>query len=223
MLRLVSFLTVLLVTTLFAVPTFAQADEASATSERTKKEAPKAATANPKNLGKSGVTANYTLRPTDLLRVEVFQEEDLKKEVRVTADGTVILPLIGQVKVGGMTLTAAQKLIQELYAKDYLVDPQVTVLIMQYAERRVHVHGQVNNPGWVLIPAEEEMTLSQAVAGAKGTTLRSNPRAIKLKRTLPNGESLTQEFDLEDILRDSTTKDIKVEDGDSIYVPERIF
>ena len=112
------------------------------------------------------VSFKYKLRPLDLLEIRVFQEPDLQKTVRVAADGTIDLPLIGRLEVKGLTIQESQEKIRALYDKDYIVNPQVSVFILEYSPQRVHVIGQVNRNGEVRFPPEERMTLSKAIADA---------------------------------------------------------
>jgi polysaccharide export outer membrane protein len=156
------------------------------------------------------------------MRVEVFQEEDLYKEVRVAADGTVVLPLIGRVEVAGLTVPEAQEKIRNLYDKDYLVDPQINLLVLEYSQRRVHVLGQVNEPGYVLIPPEEDMTLTQAITGARGMTLRADGSNVKVKRTT-DGQTRVYIINVNEILRNPDAKNVPLYDGDTVYVEERLF
>lgn len=167
----------------------------------------------------SRVPSNYRIQPKDVIRVEVFQEDELLREVRVNADGEISLPLIGNIRVGNMTVLDAQNLITELYEKDYLVDPQITLLILEYVERRVTVTGQVNQPGPVIIPPEEQMTFSQAIAAARGPNLRADLDNIILTRTMPDGKVRKFTLDWDEIVKDPR-KDIVLKDGDIIFVDE---
>lgn len=173
--------------------------------------------------GSGGVLSNYVIQPLDIFRVTVFQEPDLESEVRVSRDGTIVLPLIGTISVGGMTVVDVQEMITDLYNRDYLVNPHVSIMMLQYTERRVQVHGQVNTPGWVIIPPEEYMTLSQAISAAGGLTRLADGGDIRLKRSGEDGKSKVIRVNFNEILRDPDAKDIMVTDGDNIYVSERIF
>ena len=165
----------------------------------------------------------YALCPTDLIRVEVFQEPDLLKEVRVEGDGSIVLPLIGKVPVGGMTLSDAQDYIQYLYNKDYLVNPQVNLLILEYSERRVQVLGQVNRPGVVLIPPEEFLTITQAISGAGGFNRLGDESEVQIRRMGPDGKPQVLIINVKEILRNPKAKDIIVRDKDTIFVDEGIL
>lgn len=161
--------------------------------------------------------SNYTLRPSDVLRMEVFQEPDMTKEIRVSADGTVVLPLIGRLRIGGMSVAQSQELIAELYNKDFLVNPQVSLLVLSYKEQRVYVQGHVNRPGPVLIPPEEQLTLAKAVSNAGGATRMGDQGKVSLKR---DGVEKPYTINLGDILKDES-KDVVLRDGDLITIPER--
>ena len=168
------------------------------------------------------VPSNYVLRPKDVFRMEVFQEPDLEQEARVAADGTVTLPLIGNVTVGGMTVGDAQDLITELYNKDYLVNPHITLLVLVFTERRVEILGAINRPGPVSIPPEEELTLTKAISGASGHSRLANLKKVRLTRIDDSGKPRVVWINFEEISR-GKAKDIQLQDGDSIFIEERIF
>jgi polysaccharide export outer membrane protein len=169
------------------------------------------------------VSGNYVLRPSDRLAFTVFQEPDMAQEVQIQADGSISLPLIGKIKVGGMTLSDARDAIYELYNRDYLVNPQISLRVIEFSPRWVKVLGQVNDPGNIPIPPDRDMTLLEAIGGAKGFTRIANMRTVKLKRTNEDGETITLTIDAEEILNDEDVRDIPVYDGDSIFVEERRF
>ncbi len=167
--------------------------------------------------------STYVLQPIDIIRVEVYQEEDLKREVRIEADGTVMLPLIGRVTVGGMRVGDVQALITELYDRDYIVNPHVSISVLSYSEQRVQVLGQVNAPGFVLIPPEEGMTISQAISGARGFTRLANTSSVQVRRAKENGETEVYDVDVNRILRNPDAFDFPLQNKDIIFVRERIF
>ncbi len=171
-----------------------------------------------------GGSADYVLQPQDLLRVQVFQEEDINRlgEVSVSQEHTIALPLINTVDVKGKTVRQVEALIRELYSKGYLVNPQVQVIVLKYAERSVSVMGAVNNAGRVLFPGERALTLLEAIANAGGPSRLANMKKVTLTRRRANGESDAQEINAEE-LRTRGGKDIPLEKGDVIFVPEKIF
>ena len=92
-------------------------------------------------------TADYRIGPKDLLDISVFGLDELSKTVRVSEDGRISLPLVGEVEVEGITKAALEKKLSQLLEEKYLQDPQVTVFISEYQSKRVSVLGAVRNPG----------------------------------------------------------------------------
>jgi polysaccharide export outer membrane protein len=163
------------------------------------------------------------LKPSDIISVEVFQEENLNKDVRIEGDGTVALSLIGKVKIGGMTVAEAQSLITDLYNRDYLVDPQVSVLVVSFSPKVVHILGAVNSPGIVEIPPDRDLSLTEAIAGVRGVSRLGNPRSITIKRVDSSGQATQIEVNFNRIVTDPDVSDITLQEGDTIWVPERII
>jgi len=169
------------------------------------------------------VGENYILKPSDVISVEVYQEDDLNKSVRVEGDGSVALALIGKVKVAGMTVGEAQSLITDLYNRDYLVDPQISVLVVQFSPKVVHILGSVNSPGVVQIPPDRDLSLTEAIAGVRGVSRLGNPKKITIKRVDDDGRARQMEVNFSRIIQDPNSKDIILKEGDTIWVPERVI
>jgi polysaccharide export outer membrane protein len=161
---------------------------------------------------------NYRLVPNDLVRIDVFQEPDMQTEQRVAQDGTVSIALGGRVKISGLTLEDASKAIAEKLKGPYLVNPQVTISVVEYAPRRFSVLGQVNKPGAFEIPGEEILTLPTAIAMAEGNTRIGNLRQIQVTRT--RGDAV---YDIKVNLMTPQGRQFIVEKGDIIMVPESLF
>src|SRR5277367_2144872 len=90
---------------------------------------------------------NYILQPNDYLQVTVFQENDLTTSTRISPTGNIVMPLIGNVKVGGLKVVDADNLICKQLMDGYLTNPQVTITMISFAPRRYSVLGQVQKPG----------------------------------------------------------------------------
>jgi polysaccharide biosynthesis/export protein len=166
---------------------------------------------------------NYIIQPSDVLRFVVFQEPDLEQQFRVPQDGRYQFPLIGAVMLRGKTVKEAEDLIRELYDRDFLVNPQVNLLIMEYSQRRVNVLGAVNQPGTVVFPPEEEMTVLDAISRAGGFNRLSNRRSVQLSRTGADGRVTRFTINADEIMRGSASSAWKLERDDIIFVPERTF
>lgn len=173
---------------------------------------------------KSRVKADYVLQPEDQLRVFVFKQEDINKqgEVTISQEFSITLPLIGVLDLRGMTARQAEEKIRELYDKDYLVNPQVTVTVQKYAERFVTILGSVKKAGKVIFPSEGGMTLAEAIGGAEGHDRLASLKAVKLTRKNAAGDPTMETVDVSAILN-GAAEDIPLQHGDQIYIPERML
>lgn len=167
--------------------------------------------------------SDYVLQASDLLRVQVFQEDDLTREVRVSQEYTIVLPMIGSVDVRDKTLRQVEEIIHDRYDRDYLVNPQVNVIVLEYAKRTVNVMGSVNQPGSVLFPEEQEMTLLDAISRAGGFNRLADRKRVKLSRTLPDGRTESVEVNTDDLIKSGNTKTFVLQRDDVIFVPERVL
>ncbi len=177
--------------------------------------------------GEAGVAptdakSDYIVNALDLLRVQIFQEEDLTREVRVSQEYRIVLPLIGAIDVKGKTVRQLQETIRELYDADYLVNPQVNVFVIEYAQRSVNVLGSVNSPGVVLFPQEQGLTLLDAIARVGGFSRLADRRKVKLTR-IADGKISTFIINADEIIEGSAREAWPLMQDDVIFVPERIL
>ena len=163
----------------------------------------------------------YVLGPNDLVLVKVYRQEDLESRIRISADGTSTFPLLGTINLGGKTLEEATAHIRELLQKDYLVNPQVSLTILEYAKRRFTVLGQVQRPGSFEIPNEESVNLLEAIAMGGGFTRLANTSKITITRTA-GGKKATLVLDAK-TLTESSTSNLVILPDDTITVPQRIL
>ena len=164
----------------------------------------------------------YILAPSDVLQVKVYQEDDLETKLRIGKDGTTSFPLIGVIHIGGKTVDQASKIIRDRLAQNFLVNPQVTLTILEYSKRRFTVLGQVQKPGTYEIPGEESVTLLQAIAMAGGYTRLANKANVTVSRR-GNGKQIAYNLDAKSATNESDTKPFEIFPEDTITVPERIF
>lgn len=159
---------------------------------------------------------SYRLRARDFIRILVINEPDTQIERRINADGTVDIPFLKKlVPVAGLTLTQAQVELANQF-RLFFKKPQVTISIVQYAERRVYVSGYVGRPGPVSIPPEETLTLGRALSMAGGVLPRGNRSDVTIKRSR-DGSPLVISKDVRRI-DDGDEPDFVLEDEDQIYV-----
>jgi polysaccharide export outer membrane protein len=153
----------------------------------------------------------------DGVRVTVFQYPDLTTETRVSQSGTITFPLIGEVKIGGMTTTAAgSEIARQLKRGKYLLNPQVTVVMTELRSRQVSVLGQVNKPGrYALDETSAKLTDVLALAGGVNE-VGADIVHIVLNR---DGRTERMEVDLGAMVRNGDlSKNIDIRNGDTIYV-----
>ncbi|MFP4351258.1 MAG: polysaccharide biosynthesis/export family protein [Puniceicoccaceae bacterium] len=167
--------------------------------------------------------ANYRIKPSDVLFVEIFQQRDLQKEARVEADGTITLHLIGRVNVEGLTVSEAREKITEFYDRDYLVNPQIDLQVIHFNTEQVQVLGQVRTPGSVAIPPDDELTLLQAISRSGGFTRLARKGAVQIRRESEDGETKVFIINATDLISDPDSEGFILEDGDIVFVDERIL
>jgi protein involved in polysaccharide export with SLBB domain len=164
---------------------------------------------------------SYRLAPNDVIRIKVFQEDDLTTELRLAKDGTATFPLLGAINLGDKTVDEAASQIRDLLGKDFLVNPQVMVTVVEYSKRRFTVLGQVQKPGSYDIPSEESVSLLQAIAMAGGFTRLAVQGKVTVTRTMGGKKTLT--VDVKSAANDPGTKPFEILPDDTIIVAERVF
>lgn len=170
---------------------------------------------------------DYMLRSNDLISVTVFGEPDLNVQDRLSADGSVMLPLLGRVKVSGRTVTNAAETIRQLLAADYLVNPQVSIAVVDYSKDYFTILGQVQAPGQKILPPTDRLTFLQAVGMANGYTRLASLRAVLIERKIPGREEVIKVDGKTGRRigsgRNGSNEEIQIMPGDVITVEERLF
>lgn len=161
--------------------------------------------------------SDYRIGPADELEISVFQVDELSGMEKVNSRGHIRMPLLGPVKVAGLTREQAEDLIAELYSQQYLEDPQVNIDIIDYASRQVTVIGSVVDPG--VYPLKGQTTLLQALALAGGLDRLADEQDIVVFRSNANGEVIGYQVNLNEITA-GDKRDPEVIGNDRIVVPE---
>ena len=184
--------------------------------------APRATIAGEAELPLSLTQKTNVLKPNDVILVKVYQEDDLETRAAIDRDGLITLPLLGTVEVRNRTPEQATALIRELYAKDYLVNPRVSLTILEHAKLRFTVMGQVQRPGAFEFPADEHLNLLQGIAMAGGYTRMGSPSKVSLQR-MQNGQPTIYPLNADQMSKDKKAKPFEIMPDDIITVGERIF
>jgi protein involved in polysaccharide export with SLBB domain len=166
---------------------------------------------------------DYVLQPSDLIRVLIFQEPDLLREVRITQECTITLPLIGTIDLRDRTVRQAEEIIRSLYDRDYLVNPQVNLTVLEYTQRTVQVVGAVNQPGAVVFPPEQKMGLVEAIARAGGQSRLADLKRVRLTRTTAEGRAENLIINVDDMMKGASNEKYLLQKGDIVFVPERLL
>jgi polysaccharide biosynthesis/export protein len=159
----------------------------------------------------------YQLAAGDIIRVTVFQNPDLTVETRVSENGTVSYPLIGVVKIGGLTITAAEQAIAgALKSGGFLQSPQVNIGLLQNRGNQVSVLGNVTRPG--RFPLETvTIRVSEMIAIAGG--IAPTGADVAIITGIRDGRPFRREIDIAGMfLGNKLQDDIIVAGGDVIYV-----
>ena len=159
------------------------------------------------------VSPSYVIGPGDLLDVSVWQNADLSfKGLPVRPDGKISIPLLHDVQAAGLTTLQLEKSITT-GLKNYVKDPQVTVVVAQVNSQRYYVLGEVMHPG--VFPLLPGLTALQAISAAGGFTQFANEKKIYILRggqKLPfNYKTVVQGKDLQE--------NIELKPGDTIVIP----
>lgn len=153
----------------------------------------------------------------DNVEIRVFREDDLTTRGQLSPDGTINMPLIGAVRLEGLTTDQAAAAIKRKLADGYLVKPEVSVSIEARIRKTVTVLGQAQRPGVFELPAHRRLTLVEAIGMAGGMTRIANAKKVTLKR---GGE--VRVLNLKDIAAGNGS-DLSLQDGDVITIPESLF
>jgi polysaccharide biosynthesis/export protein len=164
-----------------------------------------------------GPDRTYRVGPYDLLKIEVFQVPELSTQLRVNEAGIVVMPLIGNVQVGGLTPQEAEQAIAKKLGENYLQSPQVSIFVAEYASQKVTVIGQVQKPG--VFPVAGKTTLMQAIALAGGLGAVANKEEIVVFRKQPTGKVNAYVVNMEAI-EEGKLADPAIIGDDRIVVPK---
>lgn len=165
---------------------------------------------------------NYILQSGDLVDIKVFMEPNMDRVLRISSNGTVTYPLVGNVKIGGYSVSEAEAQLAEKL-KFYIRNPQVSMLIKEYSNKMVYVLGQVKKPSEIAIPPEKTITVLEAVTSVGGFTDIANTSKVKVLR-MENGKQKSIDVDVNAIMKQGKKAlDIELLPGDVVFVPQSMF
>jgi polysaccharide export outer membrane protein len=164
-------------------------------------------------------TQDYIVGEGDVLNITVYEHDDLTMTVRVSGEGAITVPLIGDVHVRGLTLNKISQKITVLLADGYIVNPQVNIFIHEFKSNKATILGQINRPG--LYELRQHTTLLEIISQAGGLTKGAGNKSI-IKRKGPSGADQEEEIitiDLKGLIeKGDTSQNIQIIGGDNIYI-----
>jgi polysaccharide export outer membrane protein len=172
---------------------------------------------------------DYRIGPRDVVEVVVVGESDLTGRYTVRTDGSFEFPLLGTIKVSGLTTADVEARLKQMLAAGYLRNPQVSVKVLDFASQHIFVAGDVAKAGDV--PLAGSLTLLEALMKAGGPTASAGPEVVVLRHsgqsaatpgpvmaTQPGVQEIARVV-LEDLLSGRAKDNLLLQDGDTVYVP----
>ena len=162
--------------------------------------------------------SGYILGPGDVVRITVFQNPDMTTEARISDEGKITFPLIGQVEIGGVTPAAAEaRIAGRLNAGGFVLNPQVNMVVAQFRSRMVSVLGQVGKPGRYPIE-ERSATVADMLATAGGVLPTGGDEIVVVRKKGDSEERLVVDLDA-GLLSGGPGPKVELENDDTLYVP----
>lgn len=162
----------------------------------------------------------YTLVPGDKIAIKVVQDPNLDGDYAIDSDGGIQYPLVGPMRLEGLTTADARRKIATSL-KELYVDPFVTVNLTSQMQQYVRVMGQVPKQG--RLPLDRDMTILDAIAEAGGPTRDASLRKMVLIRRVSEDQVAAGFFDYRDLMLNPSSEalasNIQLQRGDIIYVP----
>lgn len=158
----------------------------------------------------------FTLGPGDEIKIQVWRNDDLNRTVQIDPSGNISLPLAGKIHAAGLSIPQLSEEITVRLSK-YIVNPQIDISISDLHSQKVHILGEVNNPG--TFPLNQSMLIYEAIARAGGFTSDANEDNVLLVKT-DDGIARVTALDISGFYEEGQiTQNIYLKNGDIIYVP----
>src|SRR6266446_5098913 len=165
---------------------------------------------------RTGEDPAYKIGPQDLLKIDVWKEEQLTRTVPVRPDGKITLPLLNDVQAAGLTPMELAGVISD-QLKKYINNPQVSVSVTEINSRRIYVTGEVTRPG--SMPLLPNMTVLQALSTSGGFTQFARTKNIYVLRTT-DGKQEKLPFNYKEVVNGrKPEQNLMLKQGDVIVVP----
>lgn len=166
----------------------------------------------------------YHVGEGDVIKISVYDNEDLTTTVQVSGEGSIVVPLLGKVEVEKLTIPEISDKLTNLFADGYLVSPQVNVFIEEYRGQKAVILGEVARPG--LFELRGTTTFLELLSKAGGLTADAGEKAI-IKRKLKDGNGHDKKIITVDLVqlmeKGDFSMNLEIVDGDNIYISKTGF
>lgn len=166
-------------------------------------------------LTKESLADDYKTGPGDVLNITVYDNDDLKARVRISENGTIVMPLLGRVQIGKLTVDEITEKITSLLADGYLVKPQVNVFVEEYRSKKVVVLGNIRAPG--IVELSGPITFLELISKSGGLDKDAGDTAT-IQRDSGEGERVIV-IDLKALIeKGDVSQNLLIHDGDSVFI-----
>ncbi len=161
---------------------------------------------------------DYRIQSGDRLAIRFFNNPEFSQDATVRPDGKIALPYIDEIEVAGLTPAEVDAAMTERF-RQVLLQPEITVIVRDFADQRVYVGGQVSKPG--LIALSGRTTALQAIVSAGGFLDTARVNQVLLIRRDHDNRHVGQALDLRQVLRaGASDEDVALQPLDVVYVPK---
>jgi polysaccharide export outer membrane protein len=174
-----------------------------------------------KSLSSLGKTdAEYRLGPGDLVEISVFGVESFHHTVRVSASGSIKLPLLDPITAAGLTPAELEQRLTSLLDRDVIKNPQVSVFVKEYRSQSVYILGAVQKPGQYQITSQ--LKIIDVIGMAGGLQASAVDEAVIQRASAGGGDQIIK-VNLRDLLeKGDSALNVVVQGGDVIHIEERL-
>lgn len=169
------------------------------------------------NSANQPASSDYVIGPADVLEVSVWKQSEISRTVPVLPDGTISLPLIGQVTASGLTSGKLRDVIAARLKK-YIADPRVNVIVEKVNSQAFNILGKVLKPGSYGLG--KPTTILDAIALAGGFQDFAKVNKIYILRRMPDGSQKMLRFNYKAVIKGrKIDENVRLEPGDTVVVP----
>lgn len=159
----------------------------------------------------------FIIGKDDVLAINVWKEPEVSRSIPVRSDGKISLPLVGEIQAAGETpLKLEQSIATRL--KNYIEEPEVTVIVQQINSEKFNILGMVSKPG--TYPLVGSATVLDAIALAGGFRDFAKQKSIYILRQNPDGTQTRLPFNYKEVIKGrSTAENVLLQPRDTVIVP----